>query len=252
MLNKTIFTLTMIMVNFLLIGSNVNAQSNRVWHKPKAYPESLAVDWDSCKKINNDVSNCLIQRGWASVDKNILDSDIKQCRESSDGSKEVNSEGKTLYLTCMLDKGWDVQSEADRQLQILTKELRKICEETKYAEIIKKTPCNSGEITIEQLADSSKITPSQKIAYQEWTKNTDAISRKMDAVRSNGNMFMKKYYDYRLSTSIPKVDSYRLNLVLGKSTWGEYNQKRKELDLSNREKIKQINEEVNSFIRQAR
>jgi hypothetical protein len=152
----------------------------------------------------------------------------------------------------MLDKGWDIQSEADRQQQILTKELIKNCENPKYAEIIKKTPCNSSEINIEQLADNSKITPIQKIAYQDWVKTSDSIIQKMDIVRSNGSMFMKKFYDYRLSTEIPKVDSYRLNLVLGKTTWGEYNQKRKELFLMNREKVKQINEEVNAFIKQAR
>jgi hypothetical protein len=249
---KISFIATIILLNSLLISTNTNAQSSKVWYKPKAYPESLALDWDSCKKINNDVSNCLIQRGWTLVDKNVLDSDIKQCQESAAGSKEVNSEGKTLYQTCMLDKGWDVQSEADRQLQILVKEIMKNCENPKYSELAKKTPCSSAEITLEQLADNSKITPTQKLAFQELTKTSDSINQKMDLIKSNGSMFMKKFYDYRLSTEIPKIDAYRLNLILGKTTWGEYNQKRKELYLINREKVKQISDEVNAFIKQSR
>lgn len=253
MSNKTLTNLIVILVNFFLMITTVNAQSNNSWFKPRAYIESYYVDLDSCKQISsNNIANCLNQRGWTLIDKTVFDNDGKQCREESTASKGFDSDGKTLYQTCMLNKGWDLQAEADRQLVILNQEYKKVCEDPKYSELVKKSPCSSALITIEQLADNSKLTPTEKIVYLDFIKSIDTLTQKMDNFRSNGGMFWKKYYQFRITYEIPKVDSNRIDLIQGKTTWGEYNQKRKELDLSNRDKVKQINEEVQAFIKQKR
>ena len=69
--SKTIF---FIALNFLAVN-NLFAQVDKAWYKPKVYAESFKLDRDSCATPGQNqtgFNNCMGQRGWTSVDRNIL------------------------------------------------------------------------------------------------------------------------------------------------------------------------------------
>ena len=102
-----------------------------------------------------------------------------------------------------------------------------ICNKAEYSDIFLKSPCNANAITIANLADNTKISQEQKGALLKWRTEMDYVIKERNAFsRSVGNPLDIQWADYADSIQ-PDVDKFNLDLYNGVTTWGEYNQIRK-------------------------
>ena len=119
-------------------------------------------------------------------------------------------------------------AENGEQIKIIDARGKAICDNPEYAILFLNTSCSGKDITFEQIADSSKITPEQKVVLPKFRTEMDAYSReRLEFIRSVGKNPGKQWADYVDSVQ-PEVDKYNLDLYNGVISWGEYNQKRKD------------------------
>ena len=246
----TVKTLFFIALNFLAVN-NLFAQADKTWYKPKVYGESFKLDRDSCATLGQNqtgFNNCMGQRGWTLVDRNVHNADRKFCQDKSNVLDD--SEKRASYLSCLLEKGWDEENDTQYKMRMLSKESAEICKLEEHKLFNSKSPCEHKDITLQHLADASFINEQEKVAMYALVKSTDEIERKrLDAFRAGG-MLEKKVYEYRLKTYNPKVQDNRLNLLTGKINFGEFNKRRKELFTEGSLASQKFSEEVREFSKQ--
>ena len=135
-----------------------------------------------------------------------------------------------LFTACMQAKGWSLQrqnAEAQAASNSVMETGRKNCATLKYAPYYSKTACLATEITFEQQADTSKISPAAQAIFLELRGAIDANSRQdWDNVRKNGGSLGAKRMDLYYSTAKVQNDKNNLDLYNGTITWGEYNKRR--------------------------
>ena len=104
-----------------------------------------------------------------------------------------------------------------------------VCDKSEYAAFFLKTPCTGNQITLVYLADNTKISQEQKDIILKYRSEIDALSNARNALlRQVGAPADKRWADYMDSLQ-PEIDKYNLDLYNGVITWGEYNQRRKNL-----------------------
>ncbi len=113
-------------------------------------------------------------------------------------------------------------------LKQIDEKYKAVCAKPEYASLFLKTPCLGTDITVEQLADSSKITPEQKVLLLRWRTEASANTKEhQEFVLKVGGSLDTQWVVYEASVQ-PEVDKCNLDLSNGVITWGEYNQKRKD------------------------
>jgi hypothetical protein len=137
-----------------------------------------------------------------------------------------------------------------KKIRELSSEMMTVCKKPEFMPYTSKSPCNGDEISLEHISDNSKIDETQKANMLALFKILDDLDNKADTQRSYGSMFFKKYYEWKVTQLKPKIDENRINLVLGKITFGEYNLKRKEFNNEDKLATKKFNEEVLAFTRE--
>jgi len=104
-----------------------------------------------------------------------------------------------------------------------------ICDKSEYAAFYLKSPCNTKDISLIHLADSTKITQGQKDNLVKYRSEVDAVSNeRIEFFRRVGSQLDNRWADY-LESIQPEIDKYNLDLYNEVITWGEYNQRRKSL-----------------------
>jgi len=138
-----------------------------------------------------------------------------------------------LFNSCMNAKGWSLQDKkADEQKQDTLKKVNEkykaICAKPEYAELFVKSSCFAKDITFEQIADNTKITPEQKTILPKYRIEVDAVIKEQrEYLRTLTDPGHIRLVDYLDSTQ-SEVDKYNLDLLNGIITWGEYSQRRKD------------------------
>ena len=172
----------------LLAFNSVQAQTDKVWYKPKVYVESFKSDRDSCSAPGQNqtgFNNCMGQRGWTLVDRNVYNADRKVCQDKASALEE--SERRASYLSCLIDKGWDEENDTQYKMRLLSKEATEACKLEEFKLFISKSPCDQKDINLQHLADSSFINEQEKIAMLAFVKSADEIERKrLEAFRVGG------------------------------------------------------------------
>ena len=131
-------------------------------------------------------------------------------------------------------KGWSLQQDNSQQAQAefkdATDHLARICADPKYTLYYSKTPCDGTEITLEQTADQTRISPEAKAVFSEVTAQQDQASSKLnDAFRKYGGTVGAKRADLYQTVALPQYKQNRQNLYSGQITWGEYNKRRSQI-----------------------
>jgi hypothetical protein len=116
-----------------------------------------------------------------------------------------------------------------------------ICAKPEYAALFVKTSCLVRDITFEQIADNTKIAPEQKPIFIKYRTEDDTVTKEQLAYMHTftGSGYIR-WVDYLDSTQ-SEIDKYNLDFLNGVITWGEYNQRRKEMN------ARQISERRNIF-----
>jgi hypothetical protein len=153
------------------------------------------------------------------------------------------------FLACMLDLGWDLETDTERELTNLKSEFYDLCRKEEYRLYIEKSPCDTKDLTLEQLSDTTTINEPQKQAMLGFTRASDDIFNRIEDVQKIGGMLSRKMYEYELSTMRPARDGYRIELFQGKLSWGEYNQKKRDTFAQYAIFIRRASEEVSEYVK---
>lgn len=230
-------------------GANALAQSNKSYYKPAAMPESYKLSFDSCVSSNREAFEaCMSRAGWTLVERSRIDASRKECKEKhspvADNQKAVSD-----YYACLRDSGWDDEPVSNRYLRDASLKFKEeVCDNPKYSDAIKNIPCLPSGITLEHLANTSKISEDNKQFYLDFFKQQEEYRVKIARIRNDGSMAQKKLSEILSSTIDPKIDDDRVALITGKMTFGEYNKRRKELQAEIQKISNKINDEVKEFI----
>lgn len=187
--------------------------ANNVWVKSGATANDFNVDRAQCNAQSYSIpfasiyqqaavqNECMVGKGWVLRDK-----------ASNDAS---NSAAESSWKA-VLDK-----SRTDSEAR---------CRDSAYKAYYAKTACFAKDITFEQMADSTKITPQQKPVLMAVKKSVDEqMEKNFSALKNIPNAPGAKIASLYKSYDI-EFDKNALDLYSGKITWGDYNHKRKELN----------------------
>jgi len=150
-------------------------------------------------------------------------------------------------IPCMNAQGWYLQDKRQQEakvqaakdgLEALKEEQRELCAREELQPYYSKTPCKPEEATLEQMADKSRITPSEKEALSKARSEYTAISKRINEyLRQNdprhGNSIA--LVRERNDTELEKL---AVNFYEGRITPGEYNKKRRDLAQQTTEQVR--------------
>jgi hypothetical protein len=242
-LKAIIKTYMMPIVFVFMVGLILSCAANKVWTKPTSFTqEEFARDKYECLQQSQQQSGSAF---------------VNQSFGFADSGSVTN---QNLFITCMNAKGWSLMDKNNLQTTVdqnstefkqkkaiyddtmkkFTEKHKAICAKPEYAQIVIKTSCNAKDITFEQIADNTKITPEQKTILPKYRTEVDAVSKEryeyMHTLTSSKD---RRLVDY-LESLQSEVDKYNLDLLNGLITWGEYNQRRKDQHVKSMSEIKKI------------
>jgi hypothetical protein len=221
----------------------VSGCAQNVWHKPTARAGEFEQDRYACLQQSQQ------QRSVAQVG----------AYGGAAVSSAVTNDG--LFSSCMNARGWSLtNAEAAQQIQQqqqstyqarnnqaaddvnrLKLKSEERCASPAYKLYYEKTACVADNITFEQLTDKSKITPAQKQTLVKVRAMVDEVNKEQNRLaRMHGGLIGAKRADLAESSLFPKNDKNNVELYEGKITWGEYNQRRKEIYINFMNEVKNI------------
>lgn len=234
---------------FSLTTTVVCAQADKVWYRPATIPEGFKLDRDACVAANankNGYTACMVQRGWTLIDAVKINADRRECREKIPpvpGDYKVTGN----FYDCLREKGWDDEFESAKRLRINQLGVQDFCSIEKYADIVKRAPCNSSRILLEHLADDGRVSENDRSAWLEFFNKLGQHNAEYREILRPGPMLYKKAYELHMR-SARKIDDLRVDVVMGKITIGEYKRARKDIRMDYDAGMVKVNEEVRAFI----
>jgi hypothetical protein len=88
---------------------------------------------------------------------------------------------QNLFGACMNAQGWSLQQQPSTEqgkaaMDALVQEARQLCTRSDLQPHFSKTPCMPEDTTLEQMADKSRISASEKVALDEVRTEVEARS----------------------------------------------------------------------------
>ena len=115
-----------------------------------------------------------------------------------------------------------------------------LCKRPEFAAIYARSACHLGDLTISQLADSSRLANADKAAFSKVRKESQDIGRKAAAAYrafggDRGRRVAAAFDRAEVMAERNGVDLYQ-----GHITWGEYSQRRREVNQVYRDDFRRI------------
>jgi hypothetical protein len=170
-------------------------------------------------------------------------------------SSQVITNGN-LFNSCMNAKGWALTAQPIATVsqpvqppvnhirvatELAGEGFKATCALEDVKPLLEKSPCTANLLTLEQMADTSKITPEQKAALSKFRTGNLPVSNALNAsYRQHGGTKGAKVVATREKAQ-QLSEQNQLDLYEGKQTWGEYNKRRNEI-------TKQQQQEYNAVI----
>jgi hypothetical protein len=115
-----------------------------------------------------------------------------------------------------------------------------MCARPDMQRIVQKSACQAKEITLEQLADESFLAAQDKPLFSAWRAEVAGFNAKfLTALRTHGGAKGSAIATSDETVSA-RLDQASLALYTGKSTWGQYNQQRKDIARAQAEEASKI------------
>jgi hypothetical protein len=114
-------------------------------------------------------------------------------------------------------------------VNILTNKIKNLCIEPQYAVYFAKTFCTPSELNLSMMSDRSRITQTQKTAFNAWAQAYDKLAAELNEALALTSAANKQMAEYNKTIAFPAAQKNRMELYEGKITWGVYNRKRKEI-----------------------
>jgi hypothetical protein len=144
-----------------------------------------------------------------------------------------------LFDACMTSQGWSSEKQVSQEEQETIKEVQKrfapqfaaLCTRPDLQIHYRKTSCNPEDATLEQLADTSRISGPEKVALANFRAARDAINKQFeDAIRQT-NPQAASWLIRGFEMQQAQGDRLLLEFYEGRTTRGEYNKARRDLSL---------------------
>lgn len=203
--------------------------NNNVWVKPGASQTEFAQTKYGCmQQSQHRVSTAYVDQYGGASSSRVTTND-------------------PLFGACMNAQGWYLQDKRQQQavaqatkdgLQALVEESRQLCAREDLQPYYSKTSCIPEDATLEQMADKSRITPSEKEALSKVRSEQAAIVKRInDYVRQNDPRHGNAVVLVR-EQATRENDKLVMDFYEGRITRGEYNKKRRDLGQQTNEKVR--------------
>jgi hypothetical protein len=204
------------------------AANNNVWVKPGASQTEFASQRYACMQQSQ---------------QRVSSAYVNQYGGSSDSRVTTNN---PLFGACMNAQGWYLTDARQQQAvaqatkdgwEALVEEVREVSAREDLQPHYSKTPCKPEDATLEQMADKSRITPSEKEAFSKARSEQAAIVKRM-------NDYVRQHLPRGNSISLVRergsseLDKLSVDFYEGRITRGEYNKKRREITQQTNEQIR--------------
>jgi hypothetical protein len=196
------------------------------------------MDWTKPGASQNDFSrdknNCLQQ-----AEQRV--SDIGNSLNVVSGTAVVTKEG--VFNSCMSSLGWrqtsqqstqpvtgiDQAAQLETALEQIIRENQEACKREEYKPLYLKSACKVADITVEQLADTSKISAAEKPLFAKLRPESPArMAKAVIAYRAyGGSQGIKGALVLDRTGSLYEKNAQ--DLYEGTITWGDYSKRRKEI-----------------------
>ena len=205
------------------------AANNNVWVKPGAASGEFAQTKYACmQQSQHRVSTAY----------------VNEYGGSSDSRVTTNN---PLFSACMNAQGWYLQDK--RQLQAVNQakkdgwealldEARQLCEREDLQPYYSKSPCKPEDATLEQLADKSRISPSEKEALSKARSEYAEIAKRMYGYVRQNNPRNGNAIAFIREQTTSELDKVSVDFYEGRMTRGEYNKRRREIAQQANEQIR--------------
>jgi predicted aspartyl protease len=186
------------------------------WTKPGLTQDQFAKDRYSCMQQSQQrVSSAYVdQYGGGSINHVITNANLfNAC---------MTAQGYTLVKQASVDQ-------AKTAFNTINSEMLAFCASEEVQPYFSKTPCKSEEISLEQIADKSRITNDEKVALSKVrTEGKKRVKELEDIYRQYDPQHAPSIVA-RIEQSTTEQDSLAENFYEGRITWGEYNKRRMEI-----------------------
>ena len=200
--------------------------SQKTWYKSGATEEQFRRDMMSCRQYGmqsaqaNGVAGNMFVEAWIQ----------QQANECMSGLGYGLTDANATPSSNLASARAEIQNK-----------VKQICNAPENKEYYSKTACLSADITLEQMADPSRITAAQKPVLLKVRTAADALNKQdMKLAREMGGTAGNRIADIYDTYTVPQNDKNTLDLYNGRITWGEYNRKRKEITADGNAQFKKI------------
>lgn len=210
--------------------------AQNLWNKPGASKDDFASDRYECLQRSQQQTGTAVFNRFGGA--------------SSSGMATNGG----IFDACMNARGWTltrVQNGAGGTPtppnnpvadtgKALQAEALAMCARPDMQRIVQKSACQAKEITLEQLADESLLAVQDKPLFSAWRAEVAAFNARFStALRAHGGAkgLAMATNDEVMSA---RLDQASLALYTGRSTWGQYNQQRKEIARAQAEQATKI------------
>ena len=213
------------------------------WNKPGASANEYELDRIDCTQ---------------KAQKRYLEAEINYY--AGESSNEFINEN-ALFASCMNAKGWHLGPQqvvignakglGVQQDQFTPTALKDtftvilfdqeaLCARAEFAPIYNRAACRIGDLTIAQLADTTKIANADKKLFSQLRKESQDIGRRAAAAyRAFGGEAGRK-----LAMAIDRAEALAeknaIDLYAGNVSWGEFNQRRRDVNQLYRDDFRRI------------
>lgn len=142
-----------------------------------------------------------------------------------------------LFGACMNSRGWNLADKTSPEgstpyseaIGAIVTEQKASCSREDLQAFYRKAPCTTGDTTLDQLADRSKISADEKPALSKWRAAQDEFNKRVESIHREYNLQRGNPIAQVIEKASMAGDALALELYNGKITWGEFNNRRREL-----------------------
>ena len=214
------------------------------WNKPGASANEYELDRLECTQ---------------KAQQRYLAAEISYYGANQSSNEFINENG--LFASCMNAKGWHLGPQqvvignakglGVQQDQFTPTALRDtftvilfdqdaLCERAEFAPIYSHAACRIGDLTISQLADTTKIANADKKLFSQLRKESQEIGRRAAAAyRAFGGERGRKVA-MAIDRTEALAEKNAIDLYAGNVSWGEFNQRRRDVNQLYRDDFRRI------------
>ena len=193
-----------------------------LWFKPNATQGEFERDRYACLQQSQ---------------QRVSGAQVSQFGGSASSSMATNQD---LLSSCLRSKGWSLQTresvdslmvEAVNSRERYMANIAANCRREDLRLYYAKSACQANQMTLAHLTDETRITPEEREVLLKQRAQVLVLNSEFDAIQRRLGATESKVAVTERTYTRPENDKNNADLYSGKITWGEYNQRRRDIAL---------------------